>query len=187
MTHDSDIPRRRSIRLSGYDYASAGAYFITVVVRGGLCLFGEVVDGEMRLNGAGEMVRRVWEGMEERFAYVVVDAYVVMPNHVHGVVFLGQTAKAADAFTGETGGDVPTLGDVVRVFKSVTTVEYGKGVRGMGWVRFEKRLWQRNYYERVIRNGSELRAVREYIVNNPRNWELDRENPGGGGGGEGGV
>ena len=78
------------------------------------------------------------------------------------------------------GGDVPTLGDVVRVFKSVTTVEYGRGVRGLGWERFEKRLWQRNYYERVIRNGSEMRAVREYIVNNPRNWELDRENPGGG-------
>lgn len=187
MTHDSDIPRRRSIRLSEYDYASAGAYFVSIVAQGRLCLFGEVVDGEMRLNGAGEMVRRVWEGMAERFAYVVVDAYVVMPNHVHGVVFLGQTAATTDAFTGETGGDVPTLGDVVRMFKSVTTVEYGRGVRGLGWERFEKRLWQRNYYERVIRNGSELRAVREYIVNNPRNWELDRENPGGGGGGEGGV
>ncbi|MCY3992577.1 MAG: hypothetical protein OXF50_15240 [Caldilineaceae bacterium] len=89
MTHDSDIPRRRSIRLSEYDYASAGAYFVSIVAQGRLCLFGEVVDGEMRLNGAGEMVRRVWEGMAERFAYVVVDAYVVMPNHVHGVVFLG--------------------------------------------------------------------------------------------------
>ena len=179
MTDDPDIHRRRSIRLSGYDYSSAGAYFITVVVQSGLCVFGEVVDGEMRLSGAGEMVRRVWEGMPERFAYVVVDAYVVMPNHVHGVAFLGQTAATTDASTGETARDVPTLGDVVRVFKSVTTVEYGKGVRGLGWERFEKRLWQRNYYERVIRNGSELRAVREYIVNNPRNWELDRENPGG--------
>ncbi len=187
MTHDSDIPRRRSVRLSGYDYSSAGAYFVSFVVQGRLCLFGEVVDGEMCLNGAGKMVRRVWEGMPERFPYIVMDAYVVMPNHMHGVVFLSQTAAAADASTGETVQDVPTLGDVVRVFKSLTTVEYGKGVRGMGWVRYEKRLWQRNYYERVVRNGSEMRAVREYIANNPRNWELDRENPGGGGGGEGGV
>ena len=181
MTHDPEIHRRRSIRLGGYDYSSAGAYFITVVVQGGLCLFGEVVDGETCLSGAGEMVRRVWEGMPDRFPHVVMDAFVVMPNHVHGVVFLGQAAATTDAFTGETGGDVPTLGDVVRVFKSVTTVEYGRGVRGLGWERFEKRLWQRNYYERVVRNGSEMRAVREYIVNNPRNWELDRENPGGGG------
>ena len=86
----------------------------------------------MRLSGAGEMVRRVWEGMPERFPHVVMDEFVVMPNHVHGVVFLGQTAATADASTGETVQDVPTLGDVARVFKSVTTVEYGKGVRGMG-------------------------------------------------------
>ncbi|MYC20256.1 MAG: transposase [Caldilineaceae bacterium SB0662_bin_25] len=178
MTHDPEIHRRRSIRLGGFDYSSAGAYFITVVVQGGLCLFG-VVDGEMRLSGAGEMVRRVWEGMAERFPHVVMDEFVVMPNHVHGVVFLRQMAQATDASTGETARDVPKLGDVVREFKSLTTVEYGKGVRGLGW----ERLWQRNYYERVIRNESELRAVREYIVNNPRNWELDRENPGGGGGG----
>ena len=187
MTHDPDIHRRRSVRLSGYDYSSAGAYFVSVVVQGRLCLFGEVVDGEMRVNGAGEMVRRVWEGMPERFAYVVMDAFVVMPNHVHGVVFLRQTVEATEASKGETARDDPALGDVVRVLKSVTTVEYGKGVRGMGWVRFERRLWQRNYYERVIRNGSELRAVREYIVNNPRNWELDRENPGAGGEGRGGA
>ena len=100
MTHDPDIHRPRSIRLSGYDYSSAGAYFITVVVQSGLCLFGEVVDGEMRLNGAGETVRRVWEGMAERFAYVVVDAYVVMPNHVHGIVFLGQTAESGGCVYG---------------------------------------------------------------------------------------
>ena len=182
MTHDPEIHRRRSIRLGGYDYSSAGAYFVSIVVQRRLCLFGEVVDGEMRLNGAGEMDRRVWEGMAERFPYVEMDEFVVMPNHVHGVVFLRQMAQATDASTGETARDVPKLGDVVREFKSLTTVAYGKGVRGLGWERFEKRLWQRNYYERVMRNGSELRAVREYIVNNPRNWELDRENPGGGGG-----
>ena len=80
-----------------------------------------------------------------------LDEFVVMPNHVQGVIFIRQPAPTTVAFGL----------DVVRVFKSVTTVEYGKGVRGMGWQRFEKRLWQRNYYERVVRNESELGAIRE--------------------------
>ena len=177
MVYDPEVHRRRSIRLDGFDYSSAGAYFISVVAQGRLCLFGSVDGGKMRLNGAGEMVRRVWEAMPDRFPHVVMDAFVVMPNHVHGVIFIGRAEAMIGAGLGEIGGGVPALGDAVRAFKSLTTVEYGRGVRGMGWERFEKRLWQRNYYERVIRNESELRAVRAYVVNNPRNWELDRENP----------
>ena len=175
MSYDPEIHRRRSIRLDGYDYSSAGAYFISIVAQGRLCLFGNVVDGVMRLNDAGKMVRRVWDGMSDRFPLIAMDGFVVMPNHVHGVIFIHQPAP--------TAGVAPTLGDVVRALKSVTTVEYGRGVRGMGWQRFEKRLWQRNYYERVVRNESELGAIREYIANNVVNWELDRENPNGDGGG----
>ena len=183
MSYDPEIHRRRSIRLDGYDYSSAGAYFISIVAQGRLCLFGSVVDGAMRLNDAGKMVRRVWDGMPGRFQLVALDEFVVMPNHVHGVIFIRQPAPTTEATAGSTAGVAPRLGDVVRVFKSVTTVEYGKGVRGTGWQRFEKRLWQRNYYERVVRNESELGAIREYIANNVKNWELDRENPRGGGGG----
>ncbi len=181
MSYDPEIHRRRSIRLDGYDYSSAGTYYISVVVQGRLCLFGKVVDGVMRVNEAGRMVSRVWDGMQDRFPFLESDEFVVMPNHVHGVVFLGQAVATMGEMSGQTAGDAPTLGDVVRVLKSVTTVEYGRGVRELGWERLERRLWQRNYFERVVRNGSELRAVREYIANNPMNWELDRENPGGGG------
>ena len=175
MIYNPDIHHRRSIRLDGYDYSSAGAYFISIAAQGRLCLFGSVVDGELRLNDAGKMVRRVWDGMPDRFPFINMDEFVVMPNHVHGVIFIRQPVPT----TGAPTMGAPALGDVVGAFKSVTTVEYVRGVRGLGWQRFDKRLWQRNYFERVIRNEHELGLVREYIANNIVNWESDRENPSG--------
>ena len=196
MTWDPEVHRRRSIRLKGYDYSLAGAYFVTIVAQGRLCLFGGVADGEMRLNDAGAMVCRVWEGMPRRFPAIEMDEFVVMPNHVHGVMFIRQRwgsrsgvagtttrdaatvgQKDAGAATGATTRVAPTLGDVVGAFKSLTTVAYGRGAREMGWPRFDKRLWQRNYYERVIRDELELGRAREYIVDNPMEWECDGENP----------
>ena len=177
MSYDPEIHHRRSIRLGGYDYSSAGAYFVSVVVQGRLCLFGRVVDGEMRLNGAGEMVRRVWDGMPERFPFIGSDEFVVMPNHVHGVIFFRQVEATEGVPARAPTRGAPTFGEVVGAFKSVTTVEYGRGVREAGWQRYDGRLWQRNFYERVIRNERELSLIREYIVRNPMNWESDRENP----------
>ena len=88
MMYDPEIHQRRSIRLKGYDYSQAGAYFVTIVAQGRLCLFGDVVDGEMRANDAGEMVWRVWDGMPGRFPSIEMDEFVVMPNHVHGVIII---------------------------------------------------------------------------------------------------
>ena len=151
-----------------------------------MCLFGSVVDGELHLNDAGKMVRRVWDGMPDRFPFINMDEFVVMPNHIHGVIFIRQPAPTTGATSrAPTRGGraptrgAPTLGDVVGAFKSVTTVEYVRGVRGLGWQRFDKRLWQRNYFERVIRDESELGRIREYIANNIMKWEFDRENPSG--------
>ena len=220
--YDLNQPRRKPIRLKGYDYSRAGAYFITIVVQGRLCSFGDVVDGEMSLNGAGKMIHRVWDRMPGRFPSVEMDEFVVMPNHIHGIMIIHQpppshdppvgaslvgalddprlhddahthddtraTTRVAptDTVTDDTRphNDVrattrvaPTLGDVVGAFKSLTTVEYGRGVRRIGWPPFDKRLWQRNYYERIIRNESELDLAREYITNNPMKWEFDHENP----------
>ena len=190
MMYDPEVHRRRSIRLRGYDYSLAGAYFVTVVVQGRLCLFGDVAGGEMRANGAGEMVWRVWDGMPGRCPLVEMDEFVVMPNHVHGVIVNRQrwgphfspeddrATKGAPTRGAPTGGGgAITLGDVVGAFKSLTTVEYGRGVRKMGWPPFDRRLWQRNYYERVIRDESELGGARAYIVDNPMEWEFDSENP----------
>ena len=94
MPYNPDIHHRRSIRLKEYDYSQVGAYFITIVTQARLCLFGDVVDGEMRLNDAGEMVRRLWDGMPDRFPSVETDEFVVMPNHVHGVIFIRQSSAA---------------------------------------------------------------------------------------------
>ena len=139
-------------------------------------MFGNVVDGGMVLNDAGRMVRRVWEGLAARFSVVEVDEFVVMPNHVHGVIFIREPLVVTDAMEGGGAGSGPTLGEVVGAFKSVTTVEYGGGVRRMGWRQYDRRLWQRNYFERVVRDERELGLIREYIVNNAVNWESDSEN-----------
>jgi putative transposase len=161
---------RRSLRLDGYDYAQAGAYFVTVCTQNRMCLFGDIVDGVMRLNDAGRMVRSVWEGLPDRFAGMELDAFVVMPNHVHGIItFVG----AGLALPEEKGAasSAPTLGDVVRAFKSMSAIHINRLLRRSG------PLWQRNYYEHVIRNERELAKIREYIATNPLKWALDRENP----------
>ena len=372
MPYDPNRHHRRSIRLKGYDYSQAGAYFITICTQDRACLFGKVVNGEMRLNDAGRMVLAEWNMLPERFPHVVLDAFVVMPNHVHGIVVItnpatddtattaptivgtglvpvpnagtmgavpnagtmgavpnagtmgaapdagtmgaapnagamgaapnagtmgaapddgtmgavpdagtmgaapnaGTMGAAPDARTmgaapnagtmgaapddgamgaapdtgmmgaapndgmmgaapdagattrvaptavtivgtglvpvpddgativgtglvpvpddgattrvaptvgdivAPTVGDIvaPTVGDIVGAFKSRVTVEYIRGVKTSGWPPFRGRLWQRNYYEHIIRNERALNAIRQYIIENPRRWQMDREN-----------
>jgi putative transposase len=199
MPYDPNRHHRRSIRLKGYDYSQAGAYFITICTQDRACLFGKVVNGEMRLNDAGRMVLAEWNMLPERFPHVVLDAFVVMPNHVHGIVVItnpatDDTATTAPTIVGTglvpvpnagattrvapTVGDIvaPTVGDIVGAFKSRVTVEYIRGVKTSGWPPFRGRLWQRNYYEHIIRNERALNAIRQYIIENPLRWHLDREN-----------
>lgn len=179
--------RRRSLRLQGYDYAQAGAYFVTLCTQDRICLFGEIVDEQMRLNDAGKMVLASWDALPDRFRGIDLDEFVVMPNHIHGIIVLtDSTAVGAglvpardgpiDAGRATTRG-APTVGEVVGAFKSITTVLYIRGVNQSGWPPFRGRVWQRNYYEHVIRDEASLHGIREYIVNNPLQWALDRENP----------
>ena len=138
------------------------------------------------------MAQAVWEAPPHRFPSIELDAFVIIPNHIHGILIVDgpvgvPLVGALDrerATTGEraTTRVAPTiLGDVVGAYKSLTTVEYIRGVERHGWQPFNGRLWHRNYYERVIRDGHELDRAREYIANNPLQWELDRENPDRGG------
>ena len=192
--YDLNQPRRKPIRLKGYDYGRAGAYFISIVTQGRLCLFGDIVDGEMCSNDAGQMLRQVWDGMPDRFLSIEMDEFVVMPNHIHRVIIIRQSTLAYDQPVGasivgaQSSSDIhsdtrattrvaPTLGDVVGTYKSLTTTEYGKGVRNMAWPPFDKRLWQRNYYDHIIRNDEEWDRVREYISGNPMLWKTDSESP----------
>lgn len=182
MTYDPDIHGRRSIRLREYDYSSASAYFVTICVHGRECLFGDIMDGVMQLNDAGEMVERVWLGLSARFPQVALDEFVVMPNHFHGIVVIKNVFDtvgaplAAPGFVSDqrsgAASSAPTLGAIVRGFKSLSAIDANRLLNRQG-----RPLWQRNYYERVIRNETELSAIREYIQFNSTNWAGDEEHP----------
>lgn len=163
MKYNPNIHHRRSIRLQGYDYSQAGAYFITICTQHRQHFLGEILEREMRLNDAGKMVLQQWENLLQRFSALELDAFVVMPNHVHGILVLNDNSTA-------------TVGDIVGAFKSITTNEYIKGVRQFHWQGFDKTFWLRNYYEHIIRNEQALSRIREYIIYNPINWAKDENN-----------
>ena len=192
--YDPTRHNRRSIRLPAYDYTQPGAYFVTICSQNRECLFGDVISGEMILNQRGEMVERTWRELPQNYPGVDVDAFVVMPNHVHGIIVLvganplgvgpvGAGPRACPegpgACPGRPQGVAPTMSlpDVVHRFKSLTTTRYRTGVLQDGWQPFPGRLWQRNYYEHVIRDEEELDRIRQYIIDNPGRWEDDVENP----------
>lgn len=166
---------RRSIRLKNFDYTQAGAYFITICTNLKECLFGEIIEGSMQLNSAGVMIRDLWQAKALQFPDIVMDAFVVMPNHIHGII---STVGAPLVVAPSTvPAKQPSITDIVGAFKSRSTLAYIRGVNNDNWRGFNGRLWQRNYYEHTIRNDVSLTGIREHILNNPRQWELDRENP----------
>ncbi|MCE5272542.1 transposase [bacterium] len=136
------------------------------------------------MNEAGYMVQKVWDEIPGHYPGVETDAFVVMPNHIHGIILLtDNTVGAAPCGrpdnTGQAQGPAPTrlsLPDVVHRFKTMTTKRYADGVKQAQWPPFERRLWQRGYYEHVVRRTDRMDRIRDYILNNPLRWELDREN-----------
>ena len=175
MTYDSTRHRRRSIRMPAYDYAQAGAYFVTMVAHQRQSLFGEIVDGRVVTNGYGEAVEHEWLRSSEIRPGVQLDAFVVMPNHVHGIVIIGDRVGAhscAPLPKALLHRPPRSLGSLVAGFKSAATKRINE-IRGAPGLP----VWQRNYYEHVIRDEEELNAVRQYIVDNPARWEEDCENP----------
>jgi REP element-mobilizing transposase RayT len=178
VTFDPDEHHRRSIRLKGYDYSRAGAYFVTICTHDRECLFGEIMDGEMRLNDAGQAAQADWVRLPERFQSIELDEFVIMPNHLHGIILVGAGFAPPDRGAPNRGACrgaaccAPTLGDILRAFKSISAIAVN---RLLG--RSDRSLWQRNYYEHIVRSENELARIREYIANNPAQWALDRENP----------
>ncbi|WP_457651856.1 transposase [Rhodocaloribacter sp.] len=232
MPYDPERHHRRSIRLRGYDYTRDGAYFVTLCVWDRECLFGEVVNGEVRLSDAGRIVADTWTWLAAQYPYVALDAWVVMPNHLHGIIVMGgrddggggdggggmddgggggvggsRTARTDDAparaddararaddVAGRMG-DVPAraddararagdvagrtgpvkrkpLGRLIGAFKTVSTKRINE-IRGTpGAV-----LWQRDFYEHIVRDAADLRRIRAYIAANPARWDRDRNHP----------
>ncbi len=156
---------------------------MTICVRGRECVFGDVVNGEMQCNEAGEMICAEWEALLQRFPTVELDEWVVMPNHLHGIIVIVDSARTSPMDSPDGAGMNPaptsksTLGDIVGAFKSISTNQYIEGVHNKGWIPFFKKLWQRNYHEHIVRNERELEAIRKYIHNNPKQWMLDRDHP----------
>jgi putative transposase len=204
---------RRSIRLPGYDYSSAGWYFITICVHGRLSLFGNILNGEMQLNDAGRMIDIWWNKIETKFPNIQIGDYCIMPNHFHGMLFISSVgadpcvcpdmegahlgAPLRDKMNVSLVGADPcvcpdmegahlgaplqdsgaSLSTIVQWLKTMTTNEYIRAVREQKWSPFIGRLWQRNFYEHVVRNEEELASVRDYIAKNPYLWSEDEYNP----------
>jgi putative transposase len=167
---------RRSIRLREYDYREAGAYFVTVCTANRECFFGEIVDEAMQLNRLGEIVEDEWHRTAILRPHVSLDAFVVMPNHVHGIICFdaqeegkARLAPTTAGFGHPIAGSLPSI---LGAFKSASTkrINEARGTR-------RAPLWQRNYFDHVIRNEQELRCVREYIAANPLRWFEDANNP----------
>jgi REP element-mobilizing transposase RayT len=174
MEYDPTIHKRRSIRLKGYDYSSAGAYFITICTHRHVYLFGNIVDEEMQLNKVGRIVANEWKKTEVIRKEVKLDEWVIMPNHLHGIVFINRTedwyCSRGDRPVALTAGLQPrSIGAMVAGFKSAATKRVNKLRKTPG-----AKLWQRNYWEHIIRSEPELNGLREYIRNNPAKWEMDR-------------
>jgi putative transposase len=175
MTNSPEARSRRSIRLQNYDYALAGAYFITIVTQGRKLLFGDIVDGAMRSNVWGQTVQDEWEKSAQIRKEIERDAFVVMLNHFHGIVVIAAGAgRATGRSPLQSGPAKGSLGAFVGGFKAAVTKRINESRGSPGTP-----VWQRNYFEHVIRNEDSLNRVRQYILDNPMHWEFDRENPAG--------
>ena len=199
---DAPKRQRRSIRLQGYDYTRQGAYFVTICTRNRACLLGDIVEGRMRLSEAGRLAQAVWEDLPYHYPHVQIDVWVIMPNHMHGIVILTEaqatdddmrvgtdpkinvgtktdTGTKTDVGAGlkpaPTAPAAPTrhgLSEIVRAFKTFSARRINALHNTVGTP-----FWQRNYYEHVIRNESAMDRIRQYIADNPARWPEDLENP----------
>jgi REP element-mobilizing transposase RayT len=170
------LSRRRSIRLKGYDYATPGAYFVTICTYRRELLLGHVEDGVVRLNGSGCLVQAAWEDLPNHYSNILLDAFVVMPNHIHGVLVLKDEGASSDRRRVGAGFKPAStrraLPEMVRGFKTHSARRVNDLLRTRG-----RPVWQRGYYEHVIRDDASLNRIREYILHNPESWAIDRENP----------
>ena len=200
MKSKSNLPRRRAMRLRNYDYSQPGAYFVTTCVRHRKCLFGTITDGKMQLNEIGQIIVECWNRIPQHFPSVELGESVIMPNHIHGIIAWGiagtriprplvgaRSPRPPENINNRRGevpspvdtnpirrGEVssPALGKVIAYFKYQSTKHINQHHNTPG-----KRIWQRNYYDHVIRNDTDLQRLRQYVQDNPMKWTLDQLHP----------
>ncbi len=173
---------RKTIRLRDYDYSQAGAYFVTICSKDRKCLLGKIVNSKMDLSDVGNIVNACWQGIAKHVRNVKLDAWIIMPNHVHGIIMIDEMVGTNYNLSlqlkpqRESGRNrfqrvIPkSLSYAIATFKSAVSRQVRKTATGNDFA------WQARFYEHIIRNDKELSRIREYIQNNPLNWELDREN-----------
>ncbi len=168
-------PGHHSIRFPGYDYSSEGLYFITICTHEKRCILGQIVNARAELNSIGCAVRDSWVSIPQHFAGTRLHEFVIMPNHLHGIVEicakLGRSGAAPLPRNAVARVHAGSISAIVRSFKALVTRHARQQLGWMGDV------WQRNYFERVLRDGQEFFDASRYIVENPLKWEWDRENP----------
>jgi len=167
MPYNPQSYQRRSIRLKDYDYSQEGAYFVTICTQNHKPLLGEIRNAEMVLNEYGKIVAECWLWLSKQYPHVELDEWVLMPNHMHGIIILCRGGSR----TAPTGIYKP-LGRLIGAFKTTSTKRINVLHRTPG-----ARVWQRNYYEHVIRNEDDLNEIRQYILDNPVQWDMDENNP----------
>lgn len=164
---------RRSVRLNGFDYSQNGWYFVTVCTFKRLQIFGEIKNSKMITNMEGKIVESAWRSLPGNFN-IKLGPFQIMPDHFHGIIVFEKSCRggaipALNIFHGDTAGRedrAPTLGQVIAYFKYQTTKEINP-------LHVYNRIWQRNYYEHIIRNEKQFYAIQQYIIENPKNWAND--------------
>jgi len=199
--YNPKIHNRQSIRLKGYDYSQAGLYFVTICCQNREHLFGKIDNGIMVLNDAGGMIEKIWYEIPNDFMNIHLHEYITMPNHIHGIIEIavGADSISAHSISAPISNAIsnaivdpkraemdsaPTAGlpQIIQSFKRHTTIKYIKMVKQNILPAFDKRIWQRNYWEHIIRNENEFIRISDYIRNNPIKWNGDKLN-----GGEGNI
>ena len=168
MKYNPAVHHRRSIRLKEYDYSQPGAYFITICTRNKESYFEQYPELK-------RIVNRQWQEITSRFVNIQLDEFIIMPNHIHGIIIVGATLAVARK--NRAGArPAPTIGEIIGTFKSLCVSDWLRYIKE-NRIDMVSKFWQRNYYEHIIRNEDESNKIREYIQNNPLKWHLDRENP----------
>jgi putative transposase len=168
--------RRKQIRLQGYDYSTPGGYFVTICTRDYRRVFGEIIDGRMRLGNMGEIAVRCWKDLPKHFGDIELDEFIVMPNHIHGIIIIHDNPRRDVQLNIPTGNyhsrispQRGSLGVIIRTYKAAVTTN----CRQQGCRDFK---WQSRFYDHIIRNEQSLNRVREYISTNAERWPFDKEN-----------
>jgi len=186
MTLFKNKYRIESTRLKGWDYSSAGMYFVTICTRNRECLFGDVVNGEMHLSRIGEIVAEEWQNTPKVRPSVQMDEWIVMPNHIHGIIVITDAVEKfrqnvsveqqetfhRNVSTNPSRLKPRSVGAIIGQIKSICT----KRISAEGFEGFD---WQERFWDEIIWNERALNAIRMYIINNPANWEKDKDNPAG--------